>query len=65
MPIRRTGTFDLTAGAIKLAQDRLAGFLSENELAQTQVQLVNGKLSFNAPDSVLKKITEHFGQPAS
>lgn len=64
MPIRRTGNFDIAAGAIKLTQDRLAGFLSEAELAQTEVQLVNGQLSFKAPDSILKKITDHFGQPA-
>lgn len=64
MPIRRTGNFDLAAGAIKLTQDKLAGFLSEAELAQTEVKLVNGKLTFNAPDSVLKKITDHFSHSA-
>lgn len=64
MPIRRSGNFDLGAGVLRLTQDKLAGFLSEEELAQTEVKLVHGKLTFNAPDSVLKKITQHFGQPA-
>lgn len=64
MPIRIAGNFDLAAGAVKLTLDRLAGFLSEAELAQTEVQLVNGKISFKAPDSILNKIKDHFGQPA-
>jgi hypothetical protein len=54
----------LGAGVLRLTQEKLAGFLSEEELAQTEMKLVDGKLTFNAPDSVLKKITQHFGQPA-
>lgn len=64
MPIRRSGDFDVDAGVLRLTRDKLAGFLSEEELAQTEVKLTGGRLSFNAPDSVLKKITTHFGQPA-
>lgn len=64
MPVRRSGNFDVGAGVLRLTQEKLAGFLSEEELAQTEVKLVGGKLTFNAPDFVLKKITQHFGQPA-
>ena len=64
MPIRRNGNFDVGAGVLRLTRDKLAGFLSEEELDQTEMRLINGKLTFNAPDSVLKKITKHFGPPA-
>ncbi|WP_085614491.1 MULTISPECIES: hypothetical protein [unclassified Pseudomonas] len=64
MPIRRTGNLDLGVEVVKLTQDRLAGFLSEEELAQTKVKIVDGKLSFTAPESVLKRIIQNFGQPA-
>lgn len=64
MPIRRSGNFDVGAGVLRLTRDKLAGFLSEEELDQTEMRLINGKLTFNAPDSVLKKITKHFGPPA-
>lgn len=64
MPIRRSGNFDLNAGIVQLTQKKLAGFLDETELAQTQVRLVAGKISFDAPESVLEKIKQHFGQPA-
>ena len=64
MPIRRSGNFDLGDGVLRLTQEKLAGFLSEEELAQTEVKLVGGKITFSAPDSVLKKITQHFGQQA-
>lgn len=64
MPIRRSGNFDVGAGVLRLTRDKLAGFLSEEELDQTEMRLIDGKLTFNAPDSVLKKITKHFGPPA-
>lgn len=64
MPIRRSGDFAEGAGVLRLTRDKLAGFLSEEELAQTEVKLTGGRLSFNAPDSVLMKITKHFGPPA-
>jgi len=64
MPIRRTGNLDVNAGVVKLMQGRLAGFLSEEELAQTEVKVVDGNLVFNAPQSVLQKITQNLGQPA-
>ncbi|MBF8007141.1 hypothetical protein IZT72_21290 [Pseudomonas brenneri] len=64
MPIRRTGSFDVTAGLVHLTREKLAGFLSEEELAQTEVKLDGGRLTFNAPDPVLKKITQNLGQPA-
>lgn len=64
MPIRRSGTFDPNAVVVRLTQQKLAGFLNEEELAQTEVTLEDGKITFNAPDSVLKKIQHHFGQPA-
>lgn len=64
MPIRRTGNLDVNAGVVKLMQGRLGGFLSEEELAQTEVKVVDGNLVFNAPQSVLQKITQNLGQPA-
>lgn len=64
MPIRRSGNFDLNAGVVQLTQEKLAGFLDETELAQTEVKLEGGKISFVAPESVLEKITQHLGQPA-
>ncbi|WP_448675623.1 hypothetical protein MOQ67_23465 [Pseudomonas sp. LY-1] len=64
MPIRRSGNFDLNAGIVQLTQKKLAGFLDETELAQTEVKLEGGKISFAAPESVLEKITQHLGQPA-
>ena len=64
MPIRRNGNFDVGAGVLRLTRDKLAGFLSEEELAQTEVKLTGGRLSFNAPASVLTKITTPFGPPA-
>lgn len=64
MPIRRTGNFDLKAGVVQLTREKLAGFLDETELDQTEVKLEGGKISFLAPESVLEKITQHFGQPA-
>jgi hypothetical protein len=64
MPTRRSGNFDLNAGIVQLTQKKLASFLDETELAQTQVKLVAGKISFEAPESVLEKIKQHFGQPA-
>jgi hypothetical protein len=64
MPIRRSGNFDLNAGVVRLTQEKLAGFLDETELAQTEVKIVEGKISFAAPESVLEKIREYFGQPA-
>ena len=64
MPICRSGDFDEGAGFLRLTRDKLAGFLSEEELDQTEMRLIDGKLTFNAPDSVLKKITKHFGPPA-
>lgn len=64
MPIRRSGDFDLNASVIRLTQEKLAGFLDETELAQTEVKLEGGKISFVAPESVLEKITQHLGQPA-
>ena len=64
MPIRRSGNFDLNAGVMQLTQEKLAGFLDETELAQTEVKLEGGKISFVAPESVLEKITQHLGQPA-
>jgi hypothetical protein len=65
MPIRRSGNFDLNAGVVRLTQQKLAGFLDETELAQTEVKLVDGKISFVAPESVLEKIRQNFGQPAA
>ena len=64
MPIRRSGDFDLNASVVLLTQEKLAGFLDETELAQTEVKLVGGKISFVAPESVLEKIKQHLGQPA-
>lgn len=64
MPIRRSGNFDLETGVIRLTQEKLSSFLNEAELAQTEVMLVDGKITFNAPNSVLSKIMHHFGQPA-
>ena len=64
MPIRRSGNFDLNAGVVQLTQEKLAGFLDETELAQTEVKLEGGKISFVAPESVLEKITQHLGLPA-
>ena len=64
MPIRRSGNFDLNAGIVQLTQKKLEGFLDETELAQTEVKLEGGKISFVAPESVLEKITQHLGQPA-
>ncbi|EPM57799.1 hypothetical protein A264_19122 [Pseudomonas syringae pv. actinidiae ICMP 19071] len=64
MPIRRSGNFDLNAGVVRLTQEKLASFLTETELSQTQVRLVAGKISFEASESVLEKIRQHFGQPA-
>lgn len=64
MPVRRSGNFDLNAGVVQLTREKLAGFLDETELAQTEVKLEGGKISFMAPESVLAKITQHLGQPA-
>lgn len=64
MPIRRSGNFDLNAGVVRLTQENLAGFLDETELAQTEVKLEGGRISFVAPEPVLEKIAQHFGQPA-
>jgi len=64
MPIRRSGDLEVNAGVVRLTQEKLAGFLDETELAQTQIKLVAGKISFEAPESVLEKIRQNFGQPA-
>lgn len=64
MPIRKSGNFDVSAGVVQLMREKLAGFLSEEELAQTEMKFDGGRLTFNAPDSVLQKITLNLGQPA-
>lgn len=64
MPIRRSGKFDLSAGVVRLTQEKLASFLNETELAQTEVKLEGGKINFVAPESVMEKITQHLGPPA-
>ncbi|OKO47004.1 hypothetical protein BMH52_17605 [Pseudomonas sp. BTN1] len=64
MPIRRSGDFDLNASIVRLTQEKLAGFLDEAELAQTEVKLEGGRVSFSAPEPVLEKIKQHFGQAA-
>jgi len=63
MPIRRSGNLNLNAGVVRLTREKLAGFLNETELSQTEVKLGGGKISFVAPESVLEKITQYLGQP--
>lgn len=63
MPIRRSGNLNLNAGVVRLTREKLAGFLNETELSQTEVKLEGGKISFVAPESVLEKITQYLGQP--
>ncbi|QEY11820.1 MULTISPECIES: hypothetical protein [unclassified Cellvibrio] len=65
MPTRRTGNFNVAEVVLERTKAKLATFLSEEEMARTQIRLENGKLSFNADKSILEKITSKFGEPAS
>ncbi|MBM7070590.1 hypothetical protein JQC92_00835 [Shewanella sp. 202IG2-18] len=63
MPIKKTGSFDLSAGILGTTKAKLAEFLTEDEVSRTEIIINDGKLSFNADNSILDKITAEFGKP--
>lgn len=64
MPIKKTGNFDLSSGIMASTRAKLSTFLTEDEISKTEIILKDGKLSFNAENSILDKITAEFRKPA-
>ncbi|WP_041543136.1 hypothetical protein [Oceanimonas sp. GK1] len=64
MPIKKSRNFDLATDIINTTKNRLSEFLTNEELAKTEVFVNDGKIGFRADDSILKKIELNFGAPA-
>jgi hypothetical protein len=64
MPIKKSGNFDLSAGIIATTKEKLQSFLSNDELAKTEITLQDGKISFKAEQPILDKISAELGKPS-
>jgi hypothetical protein len=62
--IKVKSKLDQSEGLIKLTRTKLMGFLSSEEVAETEIVFIDGKLNFKAKEPILEKIKAAFGKPS-
>ena len=63
MPVKIVNKRSLSECIISDHKKRLSTFLTESELNSVEIKIINNRVSFDASDAILTKITAKYGQP--
>lgn len=62
MPIKKTGHFDMKRSIVSVTKAKLSTFLTDEELSNTTIHIVDGKINSDGPSNILDKIKANLGE---
>ncbi len=65
MPIKKTGHFDVKRSMVSATKEMLSTFLTDEELSNTTILIVDGKVQFECSKDILNKIKANLGDKSN